>query len=211
MDFIPTADEIVELAVPHLESAPRPIASFGQGCEGEPLSNPELLEEAIRKIRERTRRGTLNLNTNGSRPDVVHRLFHAGLDSIRVSLNSPLERRYNRYYAPVDYSLSDVVETLHIARREAKWSSINYLVFPGVTDDEQELRSLLELVLETGLSMIQWRNLNLDPEAYLELLDEDRDRATLGMKWTIGKVHSHFPKLRRGYYNPPVGRRAWRR
>ena len=30
-------------------------------------------------------------------------------------------------------------------------------------------------------------------------------------KWMIEKVHSHFPKLRRGYYNPPVGLRAWPR
>ncbi len=37
--FKPTAEEIVEFTVPHLETAPYPIVSFGQGCEGEPLSN----------------------------------------------------------------------------------------------------------------------------------------------------------------------------
>lgn len=211
MDFVPTVDEIVDLVVPHLEEAPAPVASFGQGCEGEPLSNPELLEEAVRKIRERTGKGTLNLNTNGSRPEVIRRLFRAGLDSIRVSLNSPLEHRYNAYYRPVNYSLADVRETLLVARKEAKWSSINYLVFPGVTDDEAEVRALLEFAFDTGLSMIQWRNLNIDPERYLALLDEDSERPTLGMKWTIAKVHSHFPKIRKGYFNPPVGTRAWRR
>lgn len=211
LDFIPTVEEILELAIPHLEQAPKPVASFGQGCEGEPLSNPELLEEAIRKIRERTKKGTINLNTNGSKPGVVQRLFRAGLDSIRVSLNSPLEDRYNAYYKPQDYRFADVIETLHVARREKKWSSINYLVFPGITDDEQEIRALLEMIFETGLSMVQWRNLNIDPEAYLELLDEAPEQETLGMKWTISKVHSHFPKLRRGYYNPPVGTRAWTR
>ncbi|HEX6506842.1 MAG TPA: radical SAM protein, partial [Chloroflexota bacterium] len=35
--FTPTVGEIVDLAVPHLETAPQPIVSFGQGCEGEPL------------------------------------------------------------------------------------------------------------------------------------------------------------------------------
>ena len=38
LDFIPTVDEIVEVAVPHLEAAEEAIVSFGQGCEGEPLS-----------------------------------------------------------------------------------------------------------------------------------------------------------------------------
>jgi pyruvate-formate lyase-activating enzyme len=211
LDFTPTVDEILDLVVPHLETAPSAIASFGQGCEGEPLANPGLLEESIRRIREITQRGTLNLNTNGSKPDVIRRLFRAGLDSIRVSLNSPLEDRYNRYYQPVDYTLGDVLETLRVARREEKWSSINYLVFPGVTDDEEELRVLLEMAFDTGLSMIQWRNLNIDPVAYLALLDEDPGRPTLGMKWTIAKVHSHFKKLRKGYFNPPVGTRPWRR
>lgn len=211
LDFIPRVDEILEIAVPHLESAPKPVASFGQGCEGEPLSNPELLEEAIRKIRERTRKGTINLNTNGSKPGVIQRLFRAGLDSIRVSLNSPLEGRYNAYYKPQDYTFAEVIEALHVARRERKWSSINYLVFPGITDDESEIRALLQLIFETRLSMVQWRNLNIDPEAYLDLLDEESERETLGMRWTIAKVHAHFPKLRRGYYNPPVGSRPWPR
>jgi len=211
MEFVPTVEEILELAVPHLELAPRAVASFGQGCEGEPLTNPELLEEAIRKIRERTPKGTINLNTNGSRPEVIRRLFRAGLDSIRVSLNSPLERRLNAYYQPENYTLSDVIGSLHVAKEEEKWSSINYLVFPGVTDDEEEIRVLLEMVLDTRLSMIQWRNLNIDPEAYLDLLDEDPNRPTLGMKWTIQKVHSHFPKLRKGYFNPAVGTRRWAR
>ena len=35
--FKPTAEEIIEYTVPHLETAPFPIVSFGQGCEGEPL------------------------------------------------------------------------------------------------------------------------------------------------------------------------------
>src|SRR5262245_61024788 len=35
LTFIPTVEEIVEAAVPHLESAEEAIVSFGQGCEGE--------------------------------------------------------------------------------------------------------------------------------------------------------------------------------
>ena len=60
-------EEIAEVAVPHLGSAPRPVVSFGQGCEGEPLLQAPLLEEAIRLIRRKTFAGTINLNTTSTR------------------------------------------------------------------------------------------------------------------------------------------------
>jgi len=69
--FVPTADEIVEFTVPHLESADKAVISFGQGCEGEPLMVADLLIEAVAKIRERTSKGIINLNTNGSKPDKI--------------------------------------------------------------------------------------------------------------------------------------------
>ncbi|MCI5147206.1 MAG: radical SAM protein, partial [Candidatus Electrothrix sp. AR3] len=72
--FIPTAQEIAEIAVPHLQNAARPVVSFGQGCEGEPLLQEATIEKAIRLIRRQTDRGTINLNSNASLPDSVERL-----------------------------------------------------------------------------------------------------------------------------------------
>ena len=69
--FVPTVDEVLGVALPHLKEAEDPIVSFGQGCEGEPLMQWQLLERSIRELRERTDRGTINLNTNGSFPDRV--------------------------------------------------------------------------------------------------------------------------------------------
>jgi len=86
--FKPTAEEIVEYTVPHLETAPYPIVSFGQGCEGEPLLMWETIREAIIEIRKHTTKGSININTNGSKPDAVKILCEAGLNSIRVSTNS---------------------------------------------------------------------------------------------------------------------------
>ncbi|MBI3469650.1 MAG: radical SAM protein, partial [Planctomycetes bacterium] len=88
LTFVPSVREVLDIAVPHLESAPRAMISFGQGCEGEPLLQGELIGEIIRAIRHRTSRGTIHLNTNGSPPDIVAKLCADGLDSIRVSLNS---------------------------------------------------------------------------------------------------------------------------
>ncbi|HEX5669427.1 MAG TPA: radical SAM protein, partial [Chitinophagaceae bacterium] len=88
LTFKPTAEEIVEFTVPHLETAQYPIISFGQGCEGEPLLMWETIRESIIEIRKHTAKGSININTNGSKPDAVDALCKAGLNSIRVSTNS---------------------------------------------------------------------------------------------------------------------------
>ena len=94
LQFKPTPEEIVEFTVPHLETAPFPIISFGQGCEGEPLLMWETIREAIIEIRKHTKKGSININTNGSKPDAVRKLCEAGLDSIRVSTNSARKEIY---------------------------------------------------------------------------------------------------------------------
>ena len=89
IQFVPRADEIAEIAVPHLKNAIKPIVSFGQGCEGEPLLSSRNNRKIDRTISESaTDKGTINLNTNASIPGNVDRLIKAGLDSIRVSMNS---------------------------------------------------------------------------------------------------------------------------
>ncbi|HNJ95704.1 MAG TPA: radical SAM protein, partial [Ferruginibacter sp.] len=117
LTFKPTAEEIVEFTVPHLETAPYPIVSFGQGCEGEPLLMWETIREAIIEIRKHTKKGSININTNGSRPDAVEELCRAGLNSIRVSTNSAREKIYTPYYRPNNYTFGDIVESLKVVRR----------------------------------------------------------------------------------------------
>ncbi|MCW5198621.1 radical SAM protein, partial [Desulfobulbus sp. F3] len=62
--FVPSTTELLEIAVPHLETAERAVVSFGQGCEGEPLLQAPTLESSIRQMRAQTSKGTINLNTN---------------------------------------------------------------------------------------------------------------------------------------------------
>jgi pyruvate-formate lyase-activating enzyme len=208
--FVPTVEEILEVAVPHLEKASRAVVSFGQGCEGEPLMQAPLLEEAVRAIRARTRRGTINLNTNGSRPASLERLFRAGLDSVRVSLNSAREELYLRYFRPRGYGFGQVEESLRLGSLPGRFSSINYFVFPGITDEPEEADALAGLLARTGARMIQWRNLNLDPEIYLESLGrggEGRGRGKpMGILRAMERVRKGFPEVRSGYFNPFLGR-----
>lgn len=206
LTFRPTAAEIVEYTVPHLETAPYPIVSFGQGCEGEPLLMWETIREAIIEIRKHTSKGSININTNGSKPDAVKALCEAGLNSIRVSTNSARESIYMPYYRPNNYRFEDVVESIKIVRAHGGWASINYFVFPGMTDSAAEYEALRELIRYTDLNMIQWRNFNIDPDWYLGKTGVTETGECLGVKQLMELIHEEFPNLKYGYFNPPLER-----
>ena len=206
LEFLPSVDEILEIALPHLERAPRAMLSFGQGCEGEPLLQEGLIAEALRAIRARTSRGTLHLNTNGSKPDAVRRLAAAGLDSIRISLNSARKGPYTAYYRPRTYAFEDVAETVHTARAAGLFTSLNYLCFAGETDRADERAALIDLAHSSRLDMIQWRNLNIDPDRYFALLGsvEPATPAPLaGMRALLDDLREQIPWVRFGCFNPP--------
>lgn len=206
LTFKPTAEEIVEFTVPHLETAPYPIVSFGQGCEGEPLLMWETISEAIREIRKHTSKGSININTNGSKPEAVRALCEAGLNSIRVSTNSVRKSIYEAYYRPNNYVFEDLAESIKVVRSYGGWASINYFVFPGMTDSVEEYESLRKFISETGLTMIQWRNFNIDPDWYLGKIGVTDTGEFLGMKQLMELIHEEFPDLKYGYFNPSMER-----
>jgi hypothetical protein len=88
-------------------------------------------------------KGTVNVNTNASLPSAIPGLADAGLDSIRVSLNSARPELYSKYYRPRGYAFDDVLETIRLAKAHSLFVSLNYLFFPGVNDTEEELEALL--------------------------------------------------------------------
>ncbi len=206
LTFKPTAEEIVEFTVPHLETAPFPIISFGQGCEGEPLLMWETIRDAIIEIRKHTQKGSININTNGSKPDAVKALCDAGLNSIRVSLNSARKSVYEAYYRPNNYQFEDIVESLRVVRENGGWASINYFVFPGMSDSVEEYEALRALIRYTGLSMIQWRNFNIDPDWYLGKIGVTETGDFLGIKQMMELIREEFPQVKFGYFNPSIER-----
>lgn len=206
LTFKPSAEEIVEFTVPHLETAPYPIISFGQGCEGEPLLMWETIKSAITQIRKHTSKGSININTNGSKPDAVEALCKAGLNSIRVSTNSAQKSIYEAYYKPNNYQFEDIVESLKVVHRYNGWTSINYFVFPGMTDALVEYEALRKLIRETELNMIQWRNFNIDPDWYLGKIGVIDTGDSIGIKQMMELIQEEFPLLKFGYFNPPIER-----
>jgi pyruvate-formate lyase-activating enzyme len=201
----PSPREVADLALSHLARVPAGVVSFGQGCEGEPLLLDRVLIEATRRIRAGSRRGTIHLNTNASRPAVVRALCEAGLDSIRASLNSPRPDLYNAYYHPRGYAVAEVEESLRAVVEAGGHAAINLLCFPGVTDTRAEADALLGLIGRTGLHMVQLRNLNIDPELYRAALPAGSVAPGRGLRWLRDRLARRFPHLRFGYFNP-----AWR-
>ncbi len=200
--FVPTPEEIAGIAVPHLRRAARAVASFGQGCEGEPLLQADTIETAIRLVRGATSRGTINLNTNGSLPDRVKRLCDAGLDSIRVSMNSCRPQYYNAYYRPAGYVMADLKRSVLTVKASGGFASINYFVLPGVADEEAEWEALSGFISETGVDLIQLRNFNIDPEWYLRSINHAPSGKTMGVRRWMALMRERFPDLRFGYFNP---------
>lgn len=204
INFVPRVSEIAAIAVPHLQYAPDAIVSFGQGCEGEPLLQAVVLEKAIRSIRARTQRGTININSNASLPAKIKLLAEAGLDSLRVSLNSARAEYHARYYRPVDFSFADVLESIDIMKMAGKFVSLNYFILPGFSDDPDEFAALCRLIEEHRPDLIQLRNLNMDPDWYLETVGYTPGTPPMGIRTWFAELKQLFPMLRFGYFNPAL-------
>ncbi|CAH0122730.1 MULTISPECIES: radical SAM protein [unclassified Paenibacillus] len=203
MNFKPEVDEVVQIMLEHLKT-PESIISFGQGCEGEPSTQAKIIIDAIRQVRERTQMGYININTNAGLTDHIRAIVDAGLDLMRVSTISALDDHYNAYYKPRGYTLANVEKSLRYAADRGVYTSINYLIFPGVTDREEEVEAMIEFARRTDLKLIQLRNLNIDPESYLELIPKAQGEV-LGMKQAIDIFRAELPDVVIGSYThvPP--------
>lgn len=202
MDDGPSAEELARVAVAHLQSAgPRAMVSFGQGCEGEPLTRHRVIAQAIRRIREQTSLGSLHINTNASLPAGLASLYDAGLDSIRVSLNSAVKDLYEAYYRPEKYGWEDVEASVAVSRERSAYLALNLLTFPGVTDREGEVEALVNLVRRHRVDQVQTRSLCIDPIQYLEVA---RDRGAggrpMGIASMLKVLRAEAPWLRIGNF-----------
>ena len=144
------------------------------------------IERAIAKIRAARSTGTINLNTNGSLPKSLRRLIDAGLQAVRISLNSFRREVYAAYYRPVGYDLDDVLESVATAVGHGLRVSLNYLTHPGVTDERAEVETLEHFLRAHRVAMVQTRTLNIDPERYFAQVG--RPREPLGMREALHRI-----------------------
>jgi len=193
----PTAAEMAEVALHHLRGAAGHVmVSFGQGCEGEPLLRWKAIEQAVRLVRAQTRRGSLHMNTNGSRPEALVALIRAGLDSVRISLNSADPGLYAAYYRPRGYGLDEVLRSAREARRAGAHVALNLLTFPGVTDRAGEVEALCRLVRQARVDQVQTRPLAIDPDTYLAAArGQGAGGAPIGIRALVAALKAARPGL----------------
>jgi molybdenum cofactor biosynthesis enzyme MoaA len=205
IQFTPTVDEIVSLALPHLEEAPNPIVSFGQGCEGEPILRARLIGRAIERIRQRTGRGQLHINTNGSNPRALQHLIDVGLDSVRVSMFSARAAQHVAYYGPRNYGLDEMEESLRLAARQGLHTSVNLLTYPGFTDCPSEVEALVPFLRRSEVQMVQVRTLTMDRELLEEKVGFPAERG-MGIQTMMDRLRAEIPDIEFGSKTPFVGR-----
>ena len=205
MRFAPTAAELGELAAYHLGGRDAAIVSFGQGCEGEPLTRGAALVQAVRRIRREHPAATIHVNTNGSRPDVLRRLVDAGCNSVRISAISFDDAVFRAYYRPVGYTLDDVIECGRVMRDAGGQVCLNLLTFPGISDAPGELERTAAACDAMGVHQIQWRSLNVDHDWLIELVR--RRGALRGDGIALAAAHAslraRLPRLEHGNFTRP--------
>jgi pyruvate-formate lyase-activating enzyme len=184
--YEPQSAELARIGIHHLERVADGIVSFGQGCEGEPLLRAPIIARAIEAIRARCPNGTLNLNTNGSLPRSLRRLIDAGLQAVRISLNSFRPGVYAAYYRPAGYELADVFESIALAVSAGLRVSLNYLTHPGVTDERAEIEAAETFLSAHLVTMIQTRTLNIDPAIYFARVG--RPVEPVGMQAALARI-----------------------
>ena len=134
----------------------------------------------------------------------MKRLIAAGLDSVRISINSFRDRCYRAYFRPKGYEFKDVIETIRISLEKGLYVSINYLNMPGVSDSTEEAESLVAFLGQYPIQRIQWRNLNYDPIRYWGAMQTAAWQGEpMGVRNLLEYIHKRFPDLSYGYFNPP--------
>jgi pyruvate-formate lyase-activating enzyme len=197
----PKVEEVAEIAIAHLQQAEDAIVSFGQGCEGEPSLQADLIARVIREIRAKTARGTININTNAGYYIGMAKIMAAGIDSLRVSMISAVPENYAKYHRPCNYSFADVEKSLELAQKLGIKVALNLLFYPGFNDRVTETEALVELVKKYGVKQIQIRNLNIDPTLMTQLYGSGE---SLGVIAFLQTLKANLPDTEIGSYSKTV-------
>ena len=192
--FRPTPEELADVATRHLTGGGTIIA-FGRACEGEPLLAVRLVEAGIIAIRERTRSGTIHLETNGSVPAALRRLCDAGLDSVAVRIASARTETYEAIHRPEGFRFADVRASLATTIAAKVSLALRILTLPGLTDRARELDALVGLAgeLPAGSSLVLC-DLAADPARALRLTAGSD--AAVGMDRMLDRLRTDASHLR---------------
>ena len=128
-----------------------------------------------------------------------------GASSTDVAAKKPVYKPelYKAYYRPTGYDFEDVERSIALSRSLGLYTMVNYLIFPGVSDREEELEALVSLVHRTGLNFLHLKNLNIDPQLYLREMPAALSKL-LGMRQMVELLRKACPDLQVGYFNQAI-------
>ena len=112
---------------------------------------------------------------------------------MRVSIISAREDTYQSYYRG-NYKLADVKASITYAKAAGVYVSLNMLFFPGLNDREEEVAAWKEFLADMQIDMIQLRNLNIDPDAFLAIMPKAQGEM-IGTKNFIKEIKQSLPQI----------------
>jgi molybdenum cofactor biosynthesis enzyme MoaA len=139
------------------------------------------------------------MNTNAGYTDGIRQIVDAGIDSLRVSLISAREGTHQAYYRS-SYSLEEVRASIRYAKQKGCHVSVNMLLFPGLNDQVPEIAAWQEFLQDTGVDMIQLRNLNMDPDELRRALPAFSGAGT-GILSMVRQLQEALPELQFGSFS----------
>jgi molybdenum cofactor biosynthesis enzyme MoaA len=160
----------------------------------------DVIAKAVKIIKKKAPDLTVNFNSNCSNPEKMKMLFDAGLDSIRVSMNSVVHGTYDSYYQPVGYTFDDVLKSIELAKQYGVYTALNLLTIPGVNDRESETETMLDFLNAYDIDLIQLRNLNIDPDFLFGKIKFKKEEI-LGIKNMLKLIKKKKKNIKFGYFN----------
>ena len=91
---------------------------------------------------------------------------------------------------------------MQICQENGVQIALNLLSFPGITDRERELEALLACIRKYKISMVQLRNLNIDPQELFSRLEPGGE--VMGITNFISIIRQELPRVQIGSYSHPV-------
>lgn len=205
--FHPAPDEVAHRAAAHVEAGGT-LLSFGRACEGEPLLAAREIEDAIARIRQATRGGTIHMETNGSVAASLRRLAAAGLESVTFRMTSAVAGTYEALHRPDGYRFADVRASVRVAADLGMAVHVLLLVHPGLFDRADELAAVTAMISELPeRTTLLLRDLHADP---LRALALTRRGEPLGVAHAIERLRHDLPHVRVGAFVRPLAKAVQR-
>ncbi|MEN6328650.1 MAG: radical SAM protein, partial [Syntrophomonas sp.] len=90
-------------------------------------------------------------------------------------------------------------DSIACARDNGVYVSINLLTFPGFTDRPFQVEALQNFIQNTGVNLVQIRNLNIDPDRLMK--EFPSDEPGIGVVDFLYHLQTNLSGLRLGSYN----------